>query len=158
MIELCEIEDLLKVEQVWIDKFFDEQEDCYNILPKAGKSHLGAKRREETKKRQSEAAKGKKKSEEHARKMRETKQREYGIKINQYSIPDLKLIKTYNSLREAARETGVLKPCISSAIKRVRGHNVSGGFAWRKEGDDSEIILNEREKRKLRMPYDYGIK
>ncbi len=71
-----EINELINREQFWIDEINPE----YNMTLIAGlKSHLGMKRSEETKKKISEALKGKKISEEHKKKISYAKK---GVKID----------------------------------------------------------------------------
>ena len=71
VVEYCETKDLIEREQFWINQFdFDTQ--LYNLNPTAG-SQLGTKRSEETKKRISEAQRGRVLSEEHRNKISEAK-------------------------------------------------------------------------------------
>lgn len=62
IIEYCSIENLIIREQFWLDQF-DFNKQLYNACPVAG-SHLGCKRSEETRKKMSEAQKGRVTSEE----------------------------------------------------------------------------------------------
>lgn len=69
---------LLDVEQKYLDQYFDNKNQCYNINPIAGKTRLGAKHSEATKKQMSSLKKGKSSNrlgipctEEHKRKLSE---------------------------------------------------------------------------------------
>jgi predicted GIY-YIG superfamily endonuclease len=148
---LCQKENLAQEEQKFLDKVFDNQKQCYNFLPIAG-STLGTKRTPETRQKISSSSLGKKKSKEHAEIIRFIKQRDEGIKINQYSIPDLKLLRTFNSIHEASRETNVHKPSISEAAEKIRGHSVSCGFAWSFANDSNPPVLNKQMLAKLAVP------
>jgi stress-induced morphogen len=53
-----------------------------------------------------------------------------GIKVIQYSINN-ELIKKYDSINDASRQTGIPKSTIGKYIKQNR--YVSGNFIWKKE-------------------------
>lgn len=73
IIEFCPKENLLEVEQKWLDSYnVGNRRDCYNFCTKAY-SHLGRKRSAETKRRLSESQKGKTTSPEAKAKMRAAK-------------------------------------------------------------------------------------
>lgn len=71
IIEPCRPEGLIEREQFWIDEF-RVTHNLYNLSPTAG-NQLGIKRSEETKRRMSEALRGRKLSDESKRKMAEAK-------------------------------------------------------------------------------------
>ena len=50
-------------------------------------------------------------------------------KVNQYSL-DGKLIKTFKSVREAERETGILHNNISKCCNNIPWYKTAGGYKW----------------------------
>lgn len=71
-----------------------------------------------------------------------------GQKVKQYSM-DGEYIKTYPSMIEAARKTGIERTAIQKAVKNKY---TSGGYVWILEGDEDlipKIIANHKER------YDY---
>jgi len=92
---------LINTEQQWINKYYDNQNTCYNICPTTG-NHLGMKHSQETKNKMSTSSKGKKKSLEHSQKIKEIKQLTKGIVVYQYSIAG-ELVAKFPSMKEAAK-------------------------------------------------------
>lgn len=71
MMQPCDETSLDRVEQEWVDLFWDDCKTCYNMKTIANKppNRKGAKLTEEQRKKWSDAKKGKKFSEEHKRKI-----------------------------------------------------------------------------------------
>lgn len=72
MLEFCTEEKLLECEQAWLDAWYDNQKDCYNLLPTAG-SHKGSKRSPEWCKKMGDVHRGKIVSKETIDKIQATK-------------------------------------------------------------------------------------
>ena len=119
-------EDLLEREQFWIDNLKPE----YNILPVAG-SNLGYHHTEETKQKISNSTKGVKKSESHAKHIREGQKgrvlsEEHKAKLSQtakhrksqshHSIINIDGV-VYNSIKEASEKTKVKYNTIQRRLK-----------------------------------------
>ena len=64
-------------------------------------------------------------------------------KINQLSIPDFKVIKTFNSISEATRELGLSESSIKNVLNSKCKANTSGGYAW--EYCDCENLKYKKE-------------
>lgn len=125
-------ETLLKREQFWIDNLKPE----YNILLVAGSS-LGYHHTNETKKKISASTTGVKKSEEHARHIREgqsgrTLTKEHRIKLSEaakhrkspsnHSVISIDGV-VYNSLKEASEATGIKYNTIQKRLKNPKFNN-----------------------------------
>lgn len=117
--------DLISMEQKWLDIFYDKQINCYNMLPIAG-SHLGAKRTAQTKLKMSLASKGIKKSKSHCVKIKENAMKK-AKSILQFDLDGV-FIKEYESIHEATRQTNIHKTAIQEFFtnKRLTG----GKFLW----------------------------
>ena len=84
MMQPCDETSLDRVEQEWVDLFWDDCKTCYNMKTIANKppNRKGAKLTEEQRKKWSDAKKGKKFSEEHKRKISESRR---GVKRQPFS-------------------------------------------------------------------------
>ena len=67
-------------------------------------------------------------------------------KVKQYDLYG-NFIRKYNSIKEAAEETGVNYACISRVIRHQQ--KTSGGFLWTKEDEEPQPTKKEIEKKSL---------
>ena len=123
IIEECEPHKLNEREQFYLDLLFDEPA-CVNVMNKVGKWYSG----KHTEKIKSKMRRPKTK--EAKLKMREAKRGKM-IAVLQMSL-DNKLIATFESVREAARVTGI---CHSEISRCVQGKKAkTSGYIWRRAG------------------------
>ncbi len=150
---------ILAREQMWFDRFsFDGTGLPYfNMTPIAG-CNIGVKYSEESKRRISEAHKGKIVSEETRMKLRNynlgrkttKEQRKRQSIAQQKAIYQFDLngvfIKEWDSLKKAAECLGIKRNCISSAVNGV--YRRYGGYVWRFKKDIGEIrnLTNKETK------------
>ncbi len=140
----------------------------------AAKSNIGKKRNNETKRLQSEAAKGKKWTESHklniskAKKgqpspfkgktftsevLSQMKKNRAGCKpINQLAANG-DIIKQWSSIQEAALTTGIHKGTIASCIRGVKGYLTAGGFKWEYTNTMDKLAYENR----IRKPNSNGV-
>ena len=157
-LELVENVALLSVEQKYLDQNYDNQQKCYNICPVAG-NHLGLRHSEETKRKMSQVAKGKKKSPCHVQKMTETK-RALGSKlIYQYDLEG-NLLASWLGLRNASKLTNIAHPSILSVLKQKR--IVAGKSLWSYEENKGDFLrglyLAMRQKEARRKSLQLSLK
>lgn len=112
-------EDILRDEQFYIDTLNPE----FNTLKIAGSS-LGYKPTEESRKKMSEAQKGKKHSEEHIQKRANACKKP----IIQYSLDNV-FIKEWMSIKDAGINLGIHEYSIGQCCKGKR--KTAGGFKWK---------------------------
>lgn len=137
IIEACEEIDLLKVEQKYLDEYFDNGINCYNENPIAnkppsqkgktpwnkGKNKIYSKK---TLEKMSESKKNKKLSEEHKLKIRHTTQnKEYSTSKKILCIEKNIIFKSIN---EAERITNIKSNNISKCCNGKR--KTAGGYHW----------------------------
>lgn len=133
LISICEKENLMKIEQYYIDSTNPQ----YNIQRIAGGSALGLKRSKETCERISKALTGKKASRETRLKQSQAKIGKYigsksvcSIRIIQYDLDD-NFIKKYYSVSEASIESKILRTAINNCL--TKRSKTAGGFKWKYE-------------------------
>lgn len=138
IIETCNEIDLLKVEQKYLDKYFDNGISCYNENPIANKppSQKGKTPwnkgktgiySEETLQKMKEIKKDKKLSKEHKSKIKYTAQnKEYSTSKKVLCIETNIVFK---SIKEAERITGVNSVNIPKCCKGIR--HTAGGYHWK---------------------------
>lgn len=79
----------------------------------------------------------------------------YTRKINQLSVPDFKIIKTYDSISQATNELGLSRSSIKNVLNPKYQANTAGGYAWeycdckniKYEGD---FYFDEKNKKIIR--------
>lgn len=137
ILEICEEKDLLKIEQKYLDKYFDNGITCYNENPIASKPPSQQGKipwnkdktgiySEETLQKMSEAKKNKKLSEEHKNKIKcTTRNKEYNTSKKVLCI---EINTIFKSINEAERITGVNRKNISKCCKNTR--KTAGGYHW----------------------------
>lgn len=86
-------------------------------------------------------------------KIRESSQK---IKVKQFS-KEGKLIKTWNSISDAAAAIGVSSGMISQCCKGKRGRKTVSGFVWRYENDEflKYNISNEKLRKVIKLEDEY---
>ncbi len=118
--EWCENDQLIEREQFWID---EKRTSCtlYNLSPTAG-NQLGIKRSEETKRRMSEALKGRKCSEESKQKMRLAKLGTHFRLGKKASEETRRRISESKKGTKASEETRKLLSSLRKGNNHCRGH------------------------------------
>lgn len=137
IVEICEEKDLLKIEQIYLDKYFDKGINCYNENPIAckppsqqgkipwnkGKVRIFSK---ETLQKMSEAKRGKKLSKKHKLKIRHTTQnRNYK---SSKKVLCVEINTVFKSIKEAERITGISSSNIPKCCNGTR--KTAGGYHW----------------------------
>ena len=112
VLECCEKERLIEREQFYIDN----EKPAYNISPTAGNT-LGVKRTDETKRKISEAKKGKVRSDETKRKMSEAKKGEKNAFYGKHHTDESK--RKISEAKKGKVRSDETKRKISEAMKRV---------------------------------------
>ncbi len=131
ILELCEKNKLRSREQYYLDNYIGE----YNLSPDSI-SVSGYKWSEESKKRFSQKKKGVIFSDKHKKKLSENcywagrtgSNNIRSKKVKQYSLNN-ELIKEFDSIIDASKETGVNSRCISMVCLNQRKQ--TGGFIWK---------------------------
>jgi len=143
VVECCETSNLLEREQFWIDK---KKESCvlYNLSPTAS-SQLGIRRSEETKRRMSEAKKGRRFSQQTIEKMRIAKIGTSYRKGKKASDETRKRISEAKKGTIVSDETRALLSAIRKGNKNACGHKQSEETV-RKRVESSRLT---RERKKL---------
>lgn len=163
VIENLSVEFLQTIEQVYLDKYWDDGVRCYNIskfadCPGRGENHFmfgkrGAEHHlfnkpvsEETRKKMS--ASWERNRETNIKRLSGKNSPRFGKtgvlhvqskKVNCYDV-DGTLIKSYGSTLEAFRETGINPKNIQSVANGLSNTRLlAGGFVWRYEGDNFEL-------------------
>ena len=151
---VSDLDILLDREEEWIGKYFDDQINCYNLCRKA-RSNLGIKRSEETKKKQSIASLGKKKSPEHVASCREANR--FKMKpIYQFTLKG-EFIKKFESKVAAAKQMNCSKQVIHTATIGKNNTKTSNGFIWSKHSYETpegkqwidSVVISIKEKVEL---------
>lgn len=137
----CDKSELLFCEQNWLD--FYGIENLYNICPIAGSS-LGRKHSDETKRKISEIQIGKKTSSFTKRKIQLARN---GYPVIQIDMEG-NVLGRYESVNEAARQTGINSSAISSSARRYIKCNVT--LFVKLESDIELALQKNREKCKNR--------
>jgi len=139
---------LLEREQYYINKFFDNCNNCYNMCPTAGNT-LGRKHREEIRKKMSKNRKGKgigrKLTKEEIEKLKEFQKfinytKLFGKKVCQYDINTGELLKMFDSISLASQEINGNVPSIVRCCKG--GRKSYKGYIWRYENENIIKIDN----------------
>ncbi len=137
VITTCKEDDLLRLEQTYLNKYFDKGINCYNENPMANKppSQQGKPPWNKGKnnvysnqalQKMSQAKKGKNLSEKHKLKIRQTTQnKEYSTSKKVLCIETNTIFK---SIKDAERITGVSRSNIPKCCNGIR--NTAGGFHW----------------------------
>ena len=100
--------------------------------------------KKKSQKRAEDCNTAKKKSQRRAEDCKAPKKKLQNRPVNQYDLDGLYL-KTYASVAEAARQTGI--SCLSHALRENNPYNAAGGFQWRyDEGDHQNILPFRRGK------------
>lgn len=138
IVEICEENDLLKIEQAYLDKYFDKGINCYNENPIAckppsrkGKTPWNKNKNKiyskETLQKMSKAKKNKKLSEEHKCKIRYTTQNKKYKTSKKVLCIEKNII--FKSINEAGRITNTPHSNISKCCNGIR--QTAGGYHWR---------------------------
>lgn len=123
IIEECSIDDLLKREDFWIEKYQATNKSFgYNKRLKA-ENNLGIKFSDETKRKLSKSHLGHKRSVETTKLIAES----HYIKVCQLD-KDCNVIHTFDSIVKAEQETKIYRQSISSCCRKVL--KSAGGFYW----------------------------
>lgn len=148
ILELCEIKELLLVEQKYLNILFDDQKNCYNIAKIAGAPMTGRKASEETKKKMSLNSKRVSPSPERREEIRKFflgKKRPGishvgGKNIRSRSVDQIdkktgQVIKTFAAIMDAERELGIGNTKISAVCGGRENRFSAGGFCWKYSED-----------------------
>lgn len=138
IIETCEEKDLLEVEQIYLDKYFDRGVNCYNENPVANKPPSRQNKipwnkgktgiySEETLQKMKNNKKSTKCSEETRQKLID-KAKNKTFKTSKKVLCIEKNI-IFKSINEASRATGTSRQNISKCCKGVR--KTTGGYHWK---------------------------
>jgi len=148
-------EDWKWLEQYWISQFKSwgfkitnltsggdgnqDQVFSYESLEKKAEKLRGRPRDEETRRKISEGLTGVVRSEETKALVKDSITILQGRKIVQYDLDGNK-ISDWESIAEAARQTGIDKGNIGHCCNHAPNHNSAGGYIWRYENDNTPVV------------------
>lgn len=136
-VEFCEEKNLLNIEQMYLDIYFDGSNRCYNENPIAnkppsrkgiqpwnkGKNNIYS---EETLRKMSMAKKGRCCSEEQKQKLREKSK--YMIFQTSKKVLCVEINTVFKSINEASRQMNIERRNISKCLNKQR--KTAGGYHW----------------------------